>query len=128
MAQAYARNILLALDEIEYDEPVLFPDFTKSSKAIEDYGKLVNTKPPQMLEVYPNPSLGYVIIGYNLETEADCSIEIRDITGKSIQTLKTNGKQDQLTVVTESWKAGVYVATLFIDGKSKESVKFTLVK
>jgi photosystem II stability/assembly factor-like uncharacterized protein len=78
--------------------------------------------------IIPNPSSGYVIISYNLETEADCSIEIKDITGKSIQTLKTNGKQDQITVVTESWKAGVYIATLFIDGKSKESVKFTLVK
>jgi hypothetical protein len=84
--------------------------------------------PPQMLEVYPNPSSGYVIIGYNLEIESDCSIEIKDITGKSIQTLKTNEKQDQITVVTENWKPGVYVATLFIDGKSKESVKFTLVK
>jgi hypothetical protein len=127
-AQAYARNILLALDEIEYDEPVLFPDFTKSSKAIEEYGKLINTKPPQMLEVYPNPSSGYVIISYNLETEADCSIEIKDVTGRTVQTLITTGKQDQSTVVTENWKTGLYVVTLLIDGKSKESVKFTLMK
>jgi hypothetical protein len=127
-AQAYARNILLALDEIEYDEPVLFPDFTKSSEAIEEYEKLINTKPPQMLEVYPNPSSGYVIIGYNLETEADCSIEIRDVTGKTVKTLTTTGKQDQITVVTENWLPGVYIVTLFIDGKSKESVKLTLVK
>jgi hypothetical protein len=84
--------------------------------------------PPQMLEVYPNPSSGYVIISYNLETESDCSIEIKDITGKSIQTLKTSGKQDQLMVITEDWKTGVYLATLFVDGKSTESVKFTLVK
>ena len=81
-----------------------------------------------MLEVYPNPSSGYVIIGYNLETEADCSIEIRDVTGKTVKTLTTTGKQDQITVVTENWLPGVYIATLFIDGKSKESVKFTLVK
>ncbi len=81
-----------------------------------------------MLEVYPNPSSGYVIIGYNLESETELSIEIKDITGKAIQTLSANGKQDQLTVATEKWTPGVYVATLFIDGKSKESVKFTLVK
>ncbi len=100
----------------------------KSSQAIEEYEKLINTKRPQMLEVYHNPSSGYVIIGYNLETETDCSIEIKDVTGKSIQTLTTNGKQDQITVVTENWMPGLYIATLFIDGKSKESVKFTLVK
>lgn len=127
-AQAYARNILLALDEIEYEEPVLFPDFTKSSQAIEEYEKLINTKPPQMLEVFPNPSSGYVIIGYNLETEVDCSIEIKDVTGKTVQTLTSTGKQDQITVVTVNWTPGVYIATLFIDGKSIESCKFTLVK
>lgn len=50
------------------------------------------------------------------------------MTGKTIQTLATSGKQDQITVVTENWKPGVYIATLFVDGKSKESVKFTLLK
>ncbi len=91
----------------------------------EDYGMQETIK---MLEVYPNPSSGYVIIRYNLETETDCSIEIKDVTGKAIQTLTTNGKQDQITVVTENWLPGMYIATFFIDGKSKESVKFTLVK
>ncbi|MFU8844771.1 MAG: T9SS type A sorting domain-containing protein [Bacteroidales bacterium] len=127
-AQVYARNILLALDEIEYNEPVLFPDFTKSSQAIEEYGKLINTKPPQMLEVYPNPSSGYVIIGYNLEKAEGCKIEISGMTGKTIQTLATSGKQDQITVVTENWKPGTYIATLFIDGKVIESCKFTIIK
>jgi len=127
-AQVYARNILLALDEIEYNEPVLFPDFTKSSQAIEEYGKLINTKPPQMLEVYPNPSSGYVIIEYNLEKAEGCKIEISGMTGKTIQTLATSGKQDQITVVTENWKPGTYIATLFIDGKVIESCKFTIIK
>jgi hypothetical protein len=81
-----------------------------------------------MLEVYPNPSSGYVIISYNLETEVECSIEIKDVTGRTVQTLITTGKQDQLTIVTENWKTGVYVVTLLFDGKSKESVKFTLMK
>ncbi len=82
----------------------------------EDYGMQETIK---MLEVYPNPSSGYVIIRYNLETETDCSIEIKDVTGKAIQTLITNGKQDQITVVTENWIPGVYIATLIHRWKIK---------
>jgi hypothetical protein len=81
-----------------------------------------------MLEVYPNPSLGYVIISYELETEADCSIEIKDLMGRTVQTLTTTGKQDQITVVTENWQAGTYIATLLIEGKLIESCKFSITK
>ena len=76
---------------------ILFPDFLKSLEAIEEYENLLNTKPPQMLEVYPNPSKDYVILGYNLEKEVEGSIEINDITGKTIYTVTTTGKQDQIT-------------------------------
>lgn len=67
------------------------------------------------------------IKGYKLETETEGSIEIQDVTGKTIETIRTNSIQDQITVITKDWKPGVYIATLKIDGKSIESVKFTLV-
>ena len=82
----------------------------------------------QTLLVYPNPSKDYVILGYKLETESSGSINISDINGSSVYIVTTTGKQDQVTIVTKDWKPGVYIATLLIDGKSLESVKFTLVK
>jgi photosystem II stability/assembly factor-like uncharacterized protein len=127
-ARAYARNILMAIGELEYEEPVLFSDPYKSSAAIEEYNNLVSTKPPKMLEVYPNPSTGFVIIEYNLEKEQDGTIEISDMTGKTIQAIATTGKQDQVTIVTENWKPGTYIATLFLDGKITESCKFSIIK
>ena len=103
------------------------PDLLKSAVAIEAYEKLLNTKPPQLLEVFPNPSKDFVILGYKLEMETKGSIEIQDVTGKTIKTIHTHSKQDQITVVTQDWKPGVYIATFKIDGKTTESVKFTLV-
>ena len=63
--RAYARNILMAVDELEYEEPVLHVDLSKSQQLMEDYNKLMSAKAPQMLSVYPNPSTGYVILEYN---------------------------------------------------------------
>ncbi|MBE9492321.1 MAG: T9SS type A sorting domain-containing protein, partial [Bacteroidetes bacterium] len=127
-ARAYARNILMTLGELEYEEPILHPDPFKSSQAIEAYNELLAAEAPQQLNVYPNPSTGYVILEYKLDTEADGTIEIKDVAGRPIHTVTTTGKQDQVTVVTKDWKPGIYIATLKLNGKSTESVKFTLVK
>ncbi|MCD4698167.1 MAG: metallophosphoesterase [Bacteroidales bacterium] len=127
-SRAYARNILIALSELEYDEPILHPDFLKSSMAIEDYNKLLKTEAPQLLEVYPNPSSGFVIFEYKMNTETKGFIEIKDVAGKTISTITTTGKQDQVTLLTENWQTGVYIANLTVNGKSIESVKFTIVK
>lgn len=126
--RAYARNILMAIGEMEYQEPILFADHSKSAMVVEDYNKLMKTKAPQQLSVYPNPSTGYVILEYNMEIESDAVLEIKDVNGKTIRTINTSQKLDQVTVTTEDWKPGLYIATLKINGKSIESVKFTVVK
>ncbi|GAB4324949.1 MAG: hypothetical protein Kow00127_17630 [Bacteroidales bacterium] len=38
-----------------------------------------------------------------------------------------NGLKDRFTVDTRNWKAGVFIATLKIDGKLVESFKFTII-
>ena len=129
MAAVYARNILLALDEIAYDEPILFPDQLKSSQAFEDYQELLNTEPPKQLEVYPNPSDDYIIISYRLEMDKKGSvIEFSNLNGINFKVVDISNKQDQLVVDTQNWKPGIYIATLKINGNSKESIKFTVVK
>jgi len=128
LARAYARNILIALGELEYDEPILQPDFLKSSMAIDAYNELLKAEAPQQLQAYPNPSKGYVILEYKIETGAEGLIGIKDITGKTIKTIPATEKQDQVTVITENWQTGVYIANLTVNGKSIESVKFTIVK
>jgi len=69
VASTWARDVLVALGEMTYEEPIQMPDLLKSAEAIDEYDELLSTEPPQMLEVYPNPSKGYVILEYKLETE-----------------------------------------------------------
>jgi hypothetical protein len=131
-ANIFARNILLLLDDMSYDEPVQLPDLVKSAAATEEYEKLINTKPPLMIEVYPNPSKDFVIIGYTTGEETllsqEGSIEIQDALGRVIQTITFKSKRDQVTVITKEWKSGIYIASLKLNGNTIESIKFTLVK
>jgi len=128
MSRAYARNILLSIGELVYDEPILQPDFEKSASETEAYNELLVTKAPKMLSLYPNPSTGYIVLEFNLDMEEESQIEISDVTGKIIYTAENNVKRNQITVLTDKWQTGIYVATLKINGQSVESVKFSLVK
>lgn len=127
-ASVYARNILLALNEIEYEEPILLPDLLKSTQANEDYQELLNVEPPKQIEVYPNPSDDYVIISYELELEKPgYSIKIADLNGKTRKMVSLNNKQDQIVIDTQNWTPGVYIITLEVDGTPLESIKFTIL-
>jgi len=67
-------------------------------------------------------------VEYNLETASEGTIEIIDVSGNSIRSIPFEGKQDQITVITNDWNAGIYIASITVDGKTTESIKFTLVK
>jgi hypothetical protein len=128
-ASVYARNMLLALDAIEYNEPIILPDICKSSEAIE-YEKLLNTaKEVKYLEVIPNPVKDYVIISWKLDKEPGTGkVTISGNLGNPVQEFSFTGMQDQKVVDTRSLKPGVYIATLYVDNMQLESVKFTIIK
>ena len=48
--------------------------------------------------------------------------------GITIEVIEISNQIDQVVINTQDWKTGIYIATLKIDGKSKESIKFTIVK
>jgi len=127
-ASVYARNMLLAIDELEYQEPVILPNSMKSAEVEEAYHEVLNSQAPSLLEVYPNPSKDYVILAYQFDKETKGIIEIRDISGKPVQSIPFDGIQDQVTVITHGWTTGVYVLSLVVNDKVIETTKFTLVK
>jgi hypothetical protein len=127
-ASAYARNILMMLGELEYDEPILMPDLLKSSQAEEAYEQLLAIEPPSVLEVYPNPAKDYLIVGYTLDmVEVSGTIEIKNLKGELVSTIPITQPVDKHTVITQDLKTGTYILSLKVDGKILESVKFTLI-
>lgn len=128
IASAYARNILIALNEMEYLAPIQLPNPYKSTKKMEEYLEVMNSQPPSKLSVFPNPSKDFVIVEYHLEIEKGGIIEVKDVNGHLLNKIQVERLQDQVTVKTTSWKPGLYIATLKVNGKLIESCKFTLIK
>jgi hypothetical protein len=127
-ASAYARGVLVFLDEIDYLEPILIPDLLKSSTAEETFQQMLATAPPSILELYPNPAKDYLIVGYTLDMEeVKGTIEIKNLKGEQVTSIPFTRAVDKLTVVTRGWKPGTYILSLTLKGKVMESAKFTLI-
>jgi hypothetical protein len=89
---------------------------------------LLDIQQPSVLEVFPNPANGFVILAFNLDViTAYGTIEIKTLEGKLVTTLRVTEPKDQLTVVTNGWKAGAYIATLTVNGRVAGSVTFTII-
>lgn len=129
MAGVYARNILLALNLISYDEPILLPDLLKSAEAMNEYRNILSkaNDAPARLKAQPNPARDYIIVEYELEKEIDALIEVRNLAGLVRYSKSATNQQDQFTIDTRNWKAGFYIATLTLNGRLVESVKFTVI-
>jgi len=70
-----------------------------------------------------------VIISWKLDnTWSDVKIKITDNTGKNISEIVVNSSENQEVFDTRKLKPGVYIATLFVNGKQTDSAKFTLIK
>jgi hypothetical protein len=130
IVRAYARNILLALNEIEYEEPILFPDLMKSSAIAKEYEDLMKTLDEHWyIRIFPNPANDYLIIEHKLDMEpGDAHIIIRDTKGNAVKQLAVTSKQNQQVFDTKQLNPGVYIVTLYDNNKEVESVKFTKVK
>jgi len=127
-ASVYARNVLLALDRISYNEPLLLPDLYKSAEAFDTYENLLNTDGPPSLKVYPNPSKDYVIIAFMTDITKNSLLEIDDSNGKVIKHIQLQNNHDQSVIDTRGWRPGIYIVTCKTGSKSTESCKFSIVR
>jgi hypothetical protein len=125
-ASMFALNMLIDLGEVEYYEPIEMPDYMKSTTVDGSFTSIINTAAPQSLKVMPNPAKDYIIVEYELELAGKGLVEICDVSGKPIHSVQVTNIKDQLTIDTRYWNKGIYIALLKINGKKKETVKFTV--
>lgn len=122
----FALNYLIDLNEVEYEEPIQLPEILKSSKVIGSFTSNNINKGPTSLKITPNPAKEFVIIEFELETPDNAVIEIHDVTGRPVYYLPATNTHDEVTLDTRTWDTGIYVAALKINGKIKETVKFSI--
>ena len=125
-----ARSILIASGYLNYKEPIFFPDLYKSDKDIEfDEISFFEHTQDVVFMVYPNPSRDYIIAEYSSGKESfKGEISIRGIGGKLLFKTSIIKSQDHLLIDTRNLNQGVYIASLEIEGKQIDSMKFTIAR
>ncbi|MBN1198564.1 MAG: T9SS type A sorting domain-containing protein, partial [Bacteroidales bacterium] len=128
---ALARNALRANGTMDYYEPILLPDLTKSApqKPETKTGK-INTA--SYFTLFPNPANDYLILEYSIpgdENQGNQAIfVITSAEGKQIKTIAVQPGQNQLLVPITGLKAGQYLCTLKQHGKPLQSEKFIIIR
>ena len=121
-----ARNILVGLGELEYDEPVYFPDFNKAAPIWRRSKQ--NGTTPASLKVFPNPAGHYFIAEFVLqEVIGSNMLVLTNLNGHNLLVIDIRKKQDQIVIPTTGIQPGVYILQLINGSKVKESVKITIV-
>jgi len=129
IASAYARNLLISLDEMSYEEPIILPDMLKSSKEIRYEQLMLTAHESRYLEIFPNPSKDHIIISWKLDTAPNnAKISISDNAGKCLCEWTIEEIENQQVFDARNLKPGVYIVTLYGNNKQMESTKFTIVK
>ena len=127
-ANAYARNILIVADSLQYNEPIILPSV--QNKMMHKKPKTTNGNEEEtMLKVFPNPAKNYFTVDYKLsKTSGSAVIEIDDLTGKKLRVLQLNDKQNQLIIETKDLQTGIYYIRLLIDGATSKIQKISIIK
>ncbi len=128
--QSLARNILIAHKLSNYEETVIFPDVTKSTKERLRFIKTGKIKEMGYMKIYPNPAKQFIIVEYDLNEKfksgQEAGIFITNAEGKRIENKFVSKQKDQISVITSSLPVGMYICTLSVNGKTLESQKFII--
>lgn len=109
---ATARGMLVANNLLEYNEPYLEPDLTKSTEVRNPRVKPV--LPEQTyLKVYPNPAKDFITIEYNTCNDITQGvIEVIDESGRKVFSRDLNHQSDQIILDVRDFKSGSYIVRL----------------
>jgi hypothetical protein len=109
---ATARGILVVNNLLEYNEPYLEPDLTKSMELRKPGVKPIN-KETAYLKVFPNPAKDFITIEYNTGNDKiQGVIEIINESGRKVYNRNLGRQFDQIILDTRDLKSGSYIFRL----------------
>jgi len=127
-AGIYARNMLVLMGEMEYYEPVYFPEIFKA-QPIFGYNRDRNKQKTSFLKIFPNPANDY----FTAETKIDKDFKeaylvLVTINGKEMKRVELRKKRNQLIIPTNNISIGTYVLKLVVNDGIIESKKVIIIK
>jgi hypothetical protein len=85
----------------------------------------------RQLSILPNPFIRSTVIQYHVPAKTNISLEIYDITGRTVKTLVSEAKEPGIHKVTwsaEGLATGMYFAKLVVDGCGGETKKLIVAR
>ncbi len=130
--RSLARNVLITNGLINYQEPIIFPDETKSLKQRTRYLKTVKPSGLNYLKVFPNPANQFIIVDYNLKEKykvgQNNDIYITTLDGKRVENKVISKQQDKVLINCSTLPSGSYYCTISVARKPLESLLFVIVQ
>lgn len=124
---AYATGLLVSGGHIDYTERIALPGTKKASRFYpDDRPDLLGLK-GNKLQLMPNPTRDYVVIGYNLNLEKDQGIIlIRDAKGTLVKNLGLHKQENEITVDLKAIPSGMYIVSLYAGNSHIESKQLSI--
>ena len=114
---ATALSLMIAHQLIDYQEPYLVPDLTKSVEVKKPKAKPAVDK-TTLLKVYPNPANEFITIEYIADSaENQLMIEVIDEKGRLVYNTNLTRRIDQIIIDTRNFKSGNYIIRLVSGSK-----------
>ena len=126
LLQAYARNLLIYTDGLEYHEPYLEID-TANMKTAK-----VNSPAPDSywkqdayFKLYPNPAREHLTLEYKLDYRTkNPVVEIFTLNGIHMETFRLHGTTGVKIIDLRRWNTDTYIIRLSNNGKTLQNEKF----
>jgi hypothetical protein len=129
IGSAWARNLLLASGNIEFEEKYILPDGLKTGGVPSDKKKPIQSD--IFFKAYPNPSHGYVVFEYGLKASDKVDntfINITDNRGINCDQIKVKRNSNQIVYATGDLIPGVYTCTLVTSNNSVAHTKLIVIE
>jgi hypothetical protein len=127
LPSVYARNILLAAGELEYDEQFIINLPLKRERIYRRSGQPDQT-PDVLLKVFPNPAHNYITVEYKLpEDVSNAALVITNLQGVVLRTeslpLHTGNKQFSVKTLNP----GFYIVQLYLNNTPAASQRVSII-
>ena len=124
---AWARNILISCDLLDYMEPIVFTNNLKSSRK-EKYHWKSSGASLSGFRVFPNPARDFVVIEYqNHETSEQVSVDFIDINGKCLKSVALASGKRQYIVPLNDLMSGSYILQYRRNEIDTKAVKLIII-
>jgi hypothetical protein len=123
LAGTGARNLMISVGLMQYNEQVILPEPEIKSAKVEHIAT-INPVVGYDLRLFPNPAYDYVTVEYELPEHG--TLELSSIDGKMIFSQQLPTGKDQRIIPVQELIPGTYVVSLFAGNKILTSVKLTI--